>query len=441
MSSGQVIIRSGRRTHRRGGPLADAIAVGAVTALAAVATVLTGVAGAGPAGASTCAATGFHGGDVGSTGSSGSSDLGMGSLDFGSYRAGGKKPQGPLVKLTGPSRAIQWVTGPRSPNRTDQRFSITSTDVGVMWDNGSGQILMAFGDTWGRCAGQMVWRHNTMLRSTGPTNLDKGISFPGAIPGSIRSGASVTPGHPTFAQPMLNAVGVRNIEVGVIPTGGIAIGGVQYASVMSIHKWSGPGRWDTNYSAIAVSRNNGQTWAIANSTVRANVDLSLPGVPQVRTGHGRFQMGAFLRSGGYVYQYGTPNGRHGAAYVARFRPADILNLNRYEYFHGPDSWSPDPAVAVPVVRAPVSEISVAYNSYLKRFVMLTENAGNIMLRTAPTPVGPWSGQHVIVSRDQAAGMYAPFIHPRSDGQMLYFVASRWDDYNVMLIRTDLAKVR
>ncbi|UAK36742.1 DUF4185 domain-containing protein [Gordonia bronchialis] len=425
-----------QRRLRRPMPARLAIVAATVGAL-----VVPGLAVTSPqAQASICAATGFHGGDVDSTGSSGSSQLGLGSMDFGSYRADGKKPQGPPPRLTGPSRTVEWVTGPRSPNHTDKRFSITATDVGVMWDNGSGQVLMAFGDTWGKCAGQMVWRHNTMLRSNGNADLDKGITFPDAIPGSVRSGASVTPQHPTFAQPMMNAVAVRNIEVGRIPTGGISLGGVQFMSYMSIHRWTGPGTWETNFSAIAVSHNNGQTWTTNNNTIRANLDLGIPGVPQVQRGHGRFQMGAFLRSGSYIYQYGTPNGRRGAAFISRVLPADILDLNRYEYF-ARNRWSPDPFAAVPIVRAPVSEMSVAYNNFLGKFVMLTERAGTIMLRTAPNPAGPWSGERVVIPARQSAGLYAPYIHPRSTGQMLYFVASRWDDYNVMLIRTDLSKLR
>lgn len=412
------------------GPVVMALAVSAIA-----------VGPAAPAHASICSAVGFHGGDVGSTGSSGSSEIGLGSADFGSYRANGKKPQGPLVRLRGASTAVAWVTGPRSRNRTDQRFSITATDVGVPWDNGSGQVLMAFGDTWGRCAGQMVWRHNTLLRSDGNANLDKGITFPDAIPGSVRSGASVTPQHPTFAQAMINAIGVRNIEVGKIPTGGIAINGVQYMSYMSIRRWLSPGRWATGYSAIAVSRDNGQTWVTDNRTIRMNADVTVPGVRQIAAGHGRFQMGAFLRSGDFVYQYGTPSGRFGAAFVARVRPADILDLSRYQYYRGGGTWSAEPAAAAPIVRQPVSEMSVAYNAFLKRFVMLTEQAGSVMMRTAPTPVGPWSGPKVIVPAAQTKGLYAPYIHPRATGQQLYFVASRWDDYNVMLIRTDLAKVR
>lgn len=413
----------------------------ATSTIAALAATGISVATTPTASASPCNALGITGGDVGSTGSSGSTDLGMGSADFGSYRAGGKKPQGPLPELRGATRAVQWVTGPRSPNRTDKRFAITSTDLGVPWDNGSGQVLMAFGDTWGPCGGRMVWRHNTMLRSRAAGDLANGIAIPNAVAGSIRSGASVTAAHPTFAQPIVNAVGVRNIEVGRIPTGGISIGGVQYLSYMSIRKWLGPGRWSTNFSAIAVSRNNGQTWVTDNNTIRANTGVTIPGVPQAQSGHSRFQMGAFVRAGEWIYQYGTPSGRRGSAYVARFRPADITNLNAYQYYAGGNRWTSSPDAAAPVVTGPVSEMSVSHNDFLKKFVMLTERRGTITLRTAPTPSGPWSGPRALVTPAQSNGLYAPYIHPRSTGQQLYFLVSRWDDYNVALMRTDLGRLR
>ena len=121
--------------------------------------------------------------------------------------------------------------------------------------------------------------------------------------------------------------------------------------------------------------------------------------------------------------------------------ADILNLDRYQYFRGGTGWSSNPAEATPIVAGPVSEMSVAYNAFLGRFIMLTERSGTIVMRTSPSPVGPWSGERVLVSHKQSSGLYTPYIHPRSSGRDLYFVVSRWDDYNVMLIRTDLSKVR
>ena len=31
---------------------------------------------------------------------------------------------------------VGWVTGPDSPNKTIEKFAITGTDLGIMWDNG-----------------------------------------------------------------------------------------------------------------------------------------------------------------------------------------------------------------------------------------------------------------------------------------------------------------
>ena len=53
--------------------------------------------------------------------------------------------------LTGTTRTVGWVTGALSQNHTDARFGISGTDLGISWDNGSGQTLMAFGDTYGDC--------------------------------------------------------------------------------------------------------------------------------------------------------------------------------------------------------------------------------------------------------------------------------------------------
>ncbi len=56
---------------------------------------------------------------------------------------------GGLPGLSGRTTAIEKVTGTYSPNKTVDRFNVLGTDLGIMWDNGAGQILTAFGDTTG----------------------------------------------------------------------------------------------------------------------------------------------------------------------------------------------------------------------------------------------------------------------------------------------------
>ncbi len=41
------------------------------------------------------------------------------------------------------------LTGVDSMNNTYNLWDIKGTDLGIMWDNGSGQVLTAFGDTFG----------------------------------------------------------------------------------------------------------------------------------------------------------------------------------------------------------------------------------------------------------------------------------------------------
>ncbi|GAA3152610.1 hypothetical protein GCM10020255_032180 [Rhodococcus baikonurensis] len=45
--------------------------------------------------------------------------------------------------------AVEYITGALSPNQTVERFNVLGTDLGIMWDNGAGQVLTAFGDTVG----------------------------------------------------------------------------------------------------------------------------------------------------------------------------------------------------------------------------------------------------------------------------------------------------
>jgi Domain of unknown function (DUF4185) len=231
---------------------------------------------------------------------------------------------------------------------------------------------------------------------------------------------------------------------------------------MSVTQWGAPGQWTTNYSAIAYSEDNGEVWKVAPQTVRYN---------QNWTGNQNFQQSAFVRPGdGYVYAYGTPNGRQGAAYVSRVLERDILDLSKYEYYSkgSPGGWfgwgataagwyKNNPAAATPVFGQDagacgvanagnqVSEMSVQYNKSLKKYVVLHgDQFNNIVMRTADRPEGTWSTAKVLLPQ-QPGGIYAPMMHPWSpstvgSGSDLYWNLSMWSEYNVMLMRTDLTKV-
>jgi hypothetical protein len=332
-------------------------------------------------------------------------------------------PPSPTAAHT-PATMAQKVTGPDSPNNTYGRWNVKATDLGIMWDNGSGQVLTAFGDTFGDAwvgpgggglgPGDANWRSNVLLRST-DTNLSDGMSFASAVTGADGRAREVVPG--------LHQGNDAGGEVTKIPTAGIAVGSRQYTSFMSVRHWGLPGQWDTNYARIAYSDDNGTTWTTTGTPVWNNP-----------SGTNRFQQQAFVRNGGFVYVYGTPSGRGGSLYLARVPEAQVLSQSAYQYWNGSAWIANNEAAAVAIVGAPVSELSVRYDSFSARWLMMYLQGEDIILRSATSPSGPWGAAQIAVSSADYPGLYGGFLHPWSSGGALYFLMSQWNPYNVYLMK-------
>lgn len=384
----------------------------------------------------------------------------------------------PGQQLSPSTNFVDWVTGNYLPNNTSQRFSIWGTDVGVMWDNGipddpntpanEHQVLIAVGDTFSDDNMTGYWRNNTILRSGDGVLID-GMAIPDGewFNGNMFGGTPLN--GPTQARPVIfKELLPAGLPTGVtmIPTAGISLptpgtrfGATQYMSFMSVKQWGSPGTWTTNYSAIAYSEDNGENWKVAPTSIRMNSPTG---------GNKNFQQAAFVMGNdGFVYSYGTPNGRQGAAYVSRVLPKDILDTSKYEYYSkGTKTWFSStpagwyknaPSKATPVFGKEggacgvanagntVSEMSVQYNKQLNKYVvMYGDQFNNIVIRTADNPQGTWSTAKTILPQ-QNGGIYAPMMHPWSPSTMgtgtdLYWNLSLWSEYNVMLMRTDLTKV-
>jgi len=300
---------------------------------------------------------------------------------------------------------------------------------------------MAFGDTFGYCKvhGQ-EWRYNTLFRSS-DHDLSHGIHIADGMPNDNYSGSPVWANH--LSKQVVNTIHKAAHETGIIPTAATSIGRVQYMSYMSIRQWGRDGEWSTNYSAIARSTDNGQNWGIFPGSIRTASADAVPGAG-FTPGNENFQMAAFMPGNdGYMYSFGTPSGRSGAAFLSRVPQGALPDLTKYQYWNGDGNghWVPNnPAAATPIFPGPVGEMSAQYNTYLKQYLVLYTNGGSndVVARTAPTPQGPWSPEQPLVSSFQMpGGIYAPMIHPWSSGKDLYFNLSLWSAYDVMLMHTVL----
>ncbi|WP_433197048.1 DUF4185 domain-containing protein [Nocardia sp. CA-107356] len=314
------------------------------------------------------------------------------------------------------------VTGHGSQNRTDMRWQVDGTDLGIMWETKPGEVALAFGDTFGDGwqsggVGGPDWRSNVLGYST-DHDLADGLGIDTMVQDSR-----------CHATELLSSRKIKNWETTTIPTSGFAIGQRQFMSYMSVNHWSRiPGMWSTNYGGLAYSDDNGRTWVKDQHAKWDNF-----------FGIGRFQVAAMVPQGDYVYMFGTPNGRIGMIGLARVPKAEVLNKSAYQYWVG-GTWAPAAEnQATPLVLGMASELSVRFdtNSGQWQMVYLDSARGAIVMRTAAAPQGAWTDGIALVSTDDYPKAYGGFIHPWSTAKDLYFTISAWDTYNVYLMHAEL----
>ncbi|MFF0815139.1 DUF4185 domain-containing protein [Rhodococcus sp. NPDC003318] len=315
------------------------------------------------------------------------------------------------------------VTGASSTNRTDKRWQVNGTDLGIMWESEPGKVAVAFGDTVGRGfqppGGQGEdWRSNVLGFST-DRDLADGLTIDTFVQDSRCHAAEV-----------LGSRKIDNVEITTIPTSGFAIGSRQYMSYMSIRTWfSIPATWYTNHGGIAYSDDGGQTWTKDPYARWDNI-----------FGLGKFQVASMVPQGGYVYMFGTPNTRLGEVALARVPQDQVLNKSAYQYWSDGE-WTPVGGArsASPIVWGTAAEASVRYDAARDVWQMtyLDTLRTGITLRESDTPQGLWSEPARLVGVESYPELYGGFIHPWSTPDELYFTLSTWSDYNVFLMRAEL----
>ena len=285
-----------------------------------------------------------------------------------------------------------------NPNKTWTRFGMASTDFGNMWDAGNGAVWAVFGDNFNNSGGD--WLSNAIAVST-DKDMNDGLYYDSMLWDSKNN-------------KRLEIIDSSGGEITCIPTGGFSVqtlvGRRQYVSYMSVKEWSVggvPDQWTCNYSELVYSDDFGKTWT--KSGVKWNGDS---GFVQV----------AFVVQGDTVYMWGTPSGRLGQVRVARVAAKKVLDKSAWEYWDGA-LWVTDESRAVAVTNGTVSEMTVRYNTYFNRYMMMYVSANQraLVFRDAAAPEGDWSEEKIVLNNTY---IYGPSIHPWfCDGKDLWYVAS------------------
>jgi hypothetical protein len=172
-----------------------------------------------------------------------------------------------------------------------------------------------------------------------------------------------------------------------------------------LYMWVSPGSNNQNYheARLAVSTNNGATWANEDWAFNQNDKIVLPTFLQ----YGKEYSGA---RDNYVYIYTIRLQNDRQLQVQRPGQIDLLRVpidrirdkEAYQYFSGMDeegepTWATDMTDRHPVFENPQGvgwNVSVSYNSGLGRYLLATEHSrsfeGNLSLFDADEPWGPWT---------------------------------------------------
>ena len=333
----------------------------------------------------------------------------------------GQQDVGPANSLVARgTRQLDRVTGAGSSGRTVERWNVAGTDLGhpLVLD---GRLGLVFGDTFAvQAPAGPGWRSNTLawVDDPAPDRLEITAmkEFPTGQAGEL-----------------LGSLKINGWEQTVIPTDAVTVDDRIVVHYMSVACWGVHGRWAVRQSGLAVSDDGGQHFARVGG-----------GLPV----DGGFAQVAFVPTEDHVHVFGIPEGRDGAARLARVPDEQIADLGAWRYWDG-EAWQADPAAAVQVVAPPVGELSVAWNDRHERWLMvyLDELRGGLVLRTADELTGPWSQARLMVSSVEFPTLYGPYLLPDLGGgdrpggpTTIRYTMSRFDIYNVVLMETELVDV-
>jgi hypothetical protein len=352
-----------------------------------------------------------------------------------------------IVQLTGEFDREGW-DGTGTPNfafnRTQSRFGITGTDLGVSFAH-QGRLYFLFGDTWR--VGHSDPKHDDSIAFCTDKSADNGLEL-------------------TFLpQPPW----VHGISQGIfeVPLDGVSWNGSMYTFFSTDHRTVGKyvmmGR-----SILARSDNDGLDFTFLYEMSRfkfINVSTMIVDARE----HG------LPGDGPQLALFGSGRYRSSDVYLAVKPVAKLEEPGGFLFYAGRPGqpyWSRDEDDAVPLFgEGCVGELSVRWNPLLRAWVCLynadwaadRSAVGGIVMRWSRRPYGPWSqgdlvfsvndglgkfmhlpgADHTEDSSDRSAdlgGMYGPYQIPQyahwsgSDGGVrIYFTMSTANPYQVMLM--------
>lgn len=133
----------------------------------------------------------------------------------------------------------------------------------------------------------------------------------------------------------------------------------------------------------------------------------------------------------YIYGCGTPNDSSDkGCRLAKVDSSSVLNSSTWNFYSGNGTWSGQLSDAVSVI-PDANILTVSWNEYLQQYVAVYSQllSDDVMIRTAPNPEGPWSGERRLFTAMQPASgnVYDARTHSEYDlhgGETIFITYSR-----------------
>jgi hypothetical protein len=320
---------------------------------------------------------------------------------------------------------IDYLTGPESPNYDVLiEAGVGGCDLGIPVDLGD-EVILLYGDTFSGVGSMTgLWNSNFIARTTDDRLWD-GLSF-----------SSVVTNQYGMVQPIIQGAHNGNAsdeessnpdrEVTKIPTGGLKIGDAVYVFYMSVRYWGVGGAWLVSYNQVVKSTDGlntfeeveGLRWTDSEAYNFGQIfPIQDPNDPDT------------------IYLLGIPGGRQGGTTLARVSTAHFEDIDEYEYYVGEGQWVKGEAGLAMLADDPYyildptcSELSVMYNDYLEKWVVVYLKNSQIVMQTADDLTGPWSQTMALTDSTHYSGLYGGFVNrafTEYDGKKFYLVISLW----------------
>ncbi len=357
-----------------------------------------------------------------------------------------------IVQLTGEFDREGW-NGTGTPNfafnRTESRFSIIGTDLGVSFDH-QDRLYFLFGDTW-RVGHSTPNDDLDAIASCTDTNADDGLEL-------------------TFLPrpPVVPGIALGAFEV---PLDGVSWNGSMYV-FFSTDRRRAAAYTLMGRSILARSDNNGLDFTLLYEVSRykfINVSTMIVNARE----HG------LPGDGPQLVVFGSGRYRSSDVYLAVKPAAKIEKPGGFLFYAGglgKPYWSRDEDDAVPLFdEGCVGELSVRWNPLMGAWMCLynadwpadRSSVGGIVMRWARRPYGPWSTGDLVFSVNDGlgkfmhqpnvdhtqegfgsdrsadlAGMYGPYQIPQysrwsNNGVQIYFTMSTANPYQTMLMTVSI----